>query len=87
MIMKAKLSIVTLGLLFVWLGASAQSGLDGINYQAVARNTDGTVLAEKDIRVRLSVIIGPGWPAYSPKTATGSPSQTNTSRVLNASDW
>src|SRR3546814_4424076 len=56
MIMKTKLFIAAFGLLLACLGASGQSGLDGINYQAVARNTDGTVLAEKSIRVRLSVI-------------------------------
>ncbi|GGG81607.1 hypothetical protein GCM10007415_12860 [Parapedobacter pyrenivorans] len=58
MTMNAKPLTITLAILFLWLGVAAQSSLDGINYQAVARNTDGTVLAEKNIRVRLSVIGG-----------------------------
>lgn len=56
--MNAKPLTITLAILFLWLGVAAQSSLAGINYQAVARNTDGTVLAEKNIRVRLSVIGG-----------------------------
>ncbi|GGG99047.1 hypothetical protein GCM10007415_38440 [Parapedobacter pyrenivorans] len=38
--------------------AQAQSGLTGINYQAVARNLDGTVMAGKDVDVRISIIGG-----------------------------
>lgn len=36
----------------------AQSGLSGINYQAVARNNDGTVLANQNISVRISILGG-----------------------------
>src|SRR5690606_23610968 len=36
----------------------AQSGLTGINYQAVARNVNGTVMADKDVGVRISIIGG-----------------------------
>ncbi|MGN7988347.1 beta strand repeat-containing protein [Pedobacter sp. 22226] len=34
----------------------AQSGLTGINYQAVARNNDGTVLARQNVKVRISIL-------------------------------
>ncbi|WP_423737563.1 hypothetical protein [Chitinophaga caseinilytica] len=37
------------------LGSYAQSGLSGINYQAVARNSNGTVLANQAVSVRFSV--------------------------------
>ncbi|WP_231425097.1 collagen-like protein [Pedobacter sp. Leaf250] len=36
----------------------AQSGLTGINYQAVARNNDGTVLARQNVKVRISILGG-----------------------------
>lgn len=36
----------------------AQSGLTGINYQGVARNTNGTVLSNKAVKVKISVIGG-----------------------------
>lgn len=36
----------------------AQTGLTGINYQAVARKTNGTVLANEDISVRVSILGG-----------------------------
>ncbi len=45
-------------LIFLALGTQAQSGLTGINYQAVARNIDGTVMADKDIDVRISILGG-----------------------------
>ena len=45
-------------LIFLTLGTQAQSGLTGINYQAVARNFDGTVMADKDIDVRISILGG-----------------------------
>ncbi|WP_308378421.1 hypothetical protein [Parapedobacter tibetensis] len=48
--------ITAITLLLFSANVSAQTGFDGINYQAVARNIDGTVLAEKPIRVRISVI-------------------------------
>lgn len=54
--MKTNLLLAILMLILLSLEASAQSGLNGINYQAVARNADGTVLAEKAIRVRLSIL-------------------------------
>ncbi|RZJ78903.1 MAG: collagen-like protein, partial [Flavobacterium sp.] len=36
----------------------AQSGLTGINYQAVARNIDGTVFAKQNVKVRISILGG-----------------------------
>eukprot|EP01132_Coremiostelium_polycephalum_P022414 gene22414-26602_t len=36
----------------------AQDGLKGINYQAVARNTNGTVLSSQPVKVRISVLGG-----------------------------
>jgi hypothetical protein len=38
--------------------AFAQTGLNGINYQAVARNTNGTVLANQPVKVKLSILGG-----------------------------
>jgi hypothetical protein len=46
--------IVMLGITAV----KAQTGLNGINYQAVARNTNGTVLANQPVSVKISVIGG-----------------------------
>src|SRR3546814_1009005 len=45
-------------LIFTALGLRAQSGLTGINYQAVARNLDGTVMADEDVDVRISILGG-----------------------------
>lgn len=44
--------------LLVSQNAWAQSGLTGINYQGVARNTNGTVLSNKAVKVRISVLDG-----------------------------
>lgn len=38
--------------------ALAQTGLTGINYQAVARNTNGTVLANQPVKVKISILGG-----------------------------
>ena len=38
--------------------ASAQDGFKGINYQAVARNTNGTVLSNQAVKVKISVLGG-----------------------------
>lgn len=46
--------IVMLGITAV----KAQTGLNGINYQAVARNTNGTVLANQPVKVKLSILGG-----------------------------
>ncbi|WP_202183003.1 collagen-like protein [Chitinophaga solisilvae] len=40
------------------LSLHAQNGLKSINYQAVARNSNGTVLANQGIKVRISVLGG-----------------------------
>ncbi|SDL75721.1 Collagen triple helix repeat-containing protein [Pedobacter sp. ok626] len=52
----------TLLLLFFVLlaipGTFAQSGLNGINYQAVARNINGTVLANQPVKVKISILGG-----------------------------
>src|SRR5690606_1101597 len=45
-------------LMLAGLSVKAQSGLTGINYQAVARNLDGTVMADKDVDVRISILGG-----------------------------
>lgn len=54
-----KLYILTI-LLFICLagGVQAQSGLNGINYQAVARNTNGTLLSNQPVTVRMSILGG-----------------------------
>ncbi|WP_257668633.1 beta strand repeat-containing protein [Parapedobacter tibetensis] len=49
---------IALLILSVYGVAQGQSGLTGINYQAVARNLDGTVLANKPVDVRISIISG-----------------------------
>ncbi|WP_316812640.1 collagen-like protein [Pedobacter heparinus] len=40
----------------------AQTGLTGINYQGVARNTNGTVLSNQAVNVKISVLGGAGGP-------------------------
>jgi len=45
-------------LILAGVSAQAQTGLTGINYQAVARNLDGTVMADKPVEVRISIIGG-----------------------------
>lgn len=40
------------------LSVSAQSGLTGFNYQAVVRNTDGSVLANQTVNLRFSLLKG-----------------------------
>ncbi|WEK17579.1 MAG: collagen-like protein [Candidatus Pedobacter colombiensis] len=37
---------------------NAQDGLKGINYQAVARNTNGTVLSNQAVKVKISILGG-----------------------------
>jgi|GEM_PF-286882 len=49
---------ISVSLIFLALGAQGQTGLTGINYQAVARNLDGTVMADKDVDVRISILGG-----------------------------
>ncbi|WP_213086999.1 hypothetical protein [Chitinophaga agrisoli] len=55
-----KIYAFTLTLLLLTAAASlhAQSGLNGINYQAVARNTNGTMLANQAVNVRISILGG-----------------------------
>ena len=53
-----KLYLLIILLAAVCAGAHAQNGLAGTNYQAVVRNTNGTVVANKDISVRISVLGG-----------------------------
>lgn len=53
-----KLYLLIILLAAVCAGAYAQNGLAGTNYQAVVRNTNGTVVANKDISVRISVLGG-----------------------------
>ncbi|MGK6350583.1 beta strand repeat-containing protein [Parapedobacter sp. DT-150] len=45
-------------MLFAGHAVQAQSGLTGINYQAVARNLDGTVMADEPVDVRITIIGG-----------------------------
>lgn len=53
--MKKFTLIIAVFLLFLGK-VFAQSGLTGINYQAVARNNDGTVLAKQSVKVRISIL-------------------------------
>jgi hypothetical protein len=54
--MKQKLSLLLVAITF-WLAGFSQ-GLNGINYQAVARNLNGTVLSNKVIQVRFTITLG-----------------------------
>lgn len=53
--MKKLLYLSSLFLALFTQGAFAQSGLAGINYQAVARNNNGTVLASQNLTVRFTI--------------------------------
>lgn len=51
--------VLTFVLIIVHLYISAQSNsTDGIHFQAIARNTDGSIIPEKNITIRLSIIEG-----------------------------
>jgi len=54
--MKKNLSLQLLALFFS--AAAFSQGLNGINYQAVARNLNGTVLSNKVIQVRFTITLG-----------------------------
>lgn len=54
--MKGKLSLLVLAIAFGT--ACFSQGLNGINYQAVARNLNGTVLSNKVIQVRFTITLG-----------------------------
>lgn len=54
--MKQKLSLLIVAITFSW--AAFSQGLNGINYQAVARNLNGTVLSNKVIQVRFTITLG-----------------------------
>ncbi|MEC5146963.1 hypothetical protein [Chitinophaga sp. 212800010-3] len=57
--MKRKLLLYALFLLaLLQQRAQAQSSLSGINYQAVARNTNGTILSNQSLQVRFTVLSG-----------------------------
>ncbi|RAJ87443.1 collagen triple helix repeat protein [Chitinophaga dinghuensis] len=57
--MKRKLLLYTFILLaLLQLQSQAQSGLSGINYQAVARNANGTTLPNQSLQVRFTVLSG-----------------------------
>jgi len=54
-----KRTLLTLLILMALAGAvQAQSGLTGINYQAVARNNNGVMLANQALTVRISILGG-----------------------------
>ncbi|WP_217604205.1 hypothetical protein [Chitinophaga sp. GbtcB8] len=54
-----KRTLLTLLILIALTGAlQAQSGLTGINYQAVARNNNGVMLANQAMTVRISILGG-----------------------------
>ncbi len=53
--MKKLLYLAYLFLLLIAQKTIAQSGLSGINYQAVARNSNGTVLANQAVTVRFTI--------------------------------
>ncbi|GAB2822267.1 beta strand repeat-containing protein [Ferruginibacter profundus] len=54
--MKKSLSLLLLAVTFCIAGFS--QGLNGINYQAVARNLNGTVLSNKIVQVRFTITLG-----------------------------
>ncbi|MGG9961127.1 beta strand repeat-containing protein [Ferruginibacter sp. SUN106] len=54
--MKKSLSLLLLAVIFCITGFS--QGLNGINYQAVARNLNGTVLSNKVVQVRFTITLG-----------------------------
>ncbi|MBB5436584.1 hypothetical protein HDC92_000248 [Pedobacter sp. AK017] len=56
--MKNFTIFIFLIVLSAFQNASAQSGLTGINYQGVARNTNGTVLSSQAVKVKISVLGG-----------------------------
>jgi hypothetical protein len=56
--MKKSISLILFFAVVVLQTAFAQTGLTGINYQAVARNTNGTVLANQPVKVKISVLGG-----------------------------
>lgn len=56
--MKFFTLFICLTMLMASQNAWAQSGLSGINYQGVARNTNGTVLSNQAVKVRISVLDG-----------------------------
>ncbi|PWV50443.1 collagen-like protein [Chitinophaga sp. S165] len=53
-----KLYLLLILLAATCYGAYAQNGLSGTNYQAVVRNTNGTLVANKNISVRISILGG-----------------------------
>ncbi|SEW46512.1 Outer membrane protein OmpA [Chitinophaga sp. YR573] len=64
--MKGILLILIVPLLMCWSGSAKaqQTGLQGINYQAIARDGKGAIMAMQPLEVRLSILDG---------SATGSP--------------
>src|SRR5258708_3662506 len=54
--MKKSLTLLLLSVILCTAGLS--QGLTGINYQAVARNLNGTVLSNKTIQVRFTITLG-----------------------------
>lgn len=61
-VMKKFTLLISFFALMATHAAFSQTGLTGINYQAVARNTSGTVLANQPISVRISVLGGTAGP-------------------------
>src|SRR6476661_177374 len=49
--------------------ASAQSGMDGFNYQSIVRGADGQPLKDKTMKFRFSVMSGPNGSAQYVETA------------------
>ncbi|PUZ24832.1 hypothetical protein DCC81_10915 [Chitinophaga parva] len=56
--MRQKIILLTFLLLGLAFLAKAQNGLKTINYQAVARNANGTVLSNEALQVRISILGG-----------------------------
>ncbi|MBO9727928.1 MAG: hypothetical protein J7623_04755 [Chitinophaga sp.] len=56
--MKRILFLTVVALFAVLLQLHAQSGLTGINYQAVARNANGTTLSNQALKIRFSILGG-----------------------------
>ncbi|WP_317126760.1 hypothetical protein [Chitinophaga silvatica] len=56
--MKRKILFTILGFFVALIHLHAQSSFTGINYQAVARNTNGTILSNQALKIRFSVLGG-----------------------------
>jgi hypothetical protein len=56
--MRGRLLFITVYLIAAGISATAQTGLQGMNYQAIARNTSGAVISSQAIKVRFNILTG-----------------------------